>query len=285
MLLLTSLTMVAFAANSLLNRAALIDGATGPAAFAVVRVLSGAVALVVFARISGQPIRLRSWKRVWSTLALVLYVFGFSIAYVVLDAGLGALILFGGVQLTMFAGALIAGNRPSARRWIGMAVGLGGLVLLLWPSGPIVVVWQGTAMMMAAALGWGIYSLLGRGSTTPLADTAGSFLCAVPFVLAFWLASGEGLVISSHAILLAIVSGVLTSGLGYALWYTVLPQLDATVAGLAQLTVPLIAVVGGVLLLSESVGPRTVIAGLIVLGGVAFGIAAPSGRSVPADRR
>ncbi len=285
MLLLTSLTMVAFAANSLLNRAALVDGATGPAAFAVVRVVSGAVALAVFARLASQPIRFRSLNRLWSTLALVLYVFGFSIAYVVLDAGLGALILFGGVQLTMFAGALLMGNSPPARRWIGMGVGFTGLVLLLWPIGPSAFAWEGTAMMLLAALGWGIYSLLGRGSVTPLADTAGSFLCAMPFVLVFWLGSGEGIVISTHALLLAVISGVVTSGLGYALWYTVLPQLEATVAGLAQLTVPVIAVIGGVLLLAEEVDIRTVVAGVIVLGGVAFGIVTPKGRSSPGDRR
>ena len=277
--------MVAFAANSLLNRAALIDGDSGPAIFALVRVASGAVALAFLASLSGQGIRILSWCRLWPALALVLYLLGFSMAYVELDAGLGALILFGGVQVTMFAGALIGGNRPPGRRWVGMGIGLAGLALLLWPVEGAEFALRGTLMMVAAAIGWGIYSLLGRGSTMPLADTAASFLCATPFVLFFWIASGEGAAISSRALLLAMISGALTSGLGYAVWYSVLPRLEASIAGLAQLTVPVIAVIGGTTLLSEDLGLRTIIAGGVVLCGVAFGIIAPSGRSVPADRR
>ncbi len=276
--------MVAFAANSVLNRLALADGEAGPAAFAAIRLASGAAALVVLARMSGQSLSLMTGRRAWSTAALALYVLGFSFAYVTLDAGIGALILFGGVQVTMFAGALILGDRPPWVRWAGMTVGVAGLAWLLAPGGAGDVDLGAAALMSAAALGWGVYSLIGRGARAPLGDTAGSFLLATPLAVLLWAVSGEVVTVSAKGWALAVTSGVVTSGLGYALWYAVLPRLEATVAGLAQLTVPVIAVAGGILALGEELSVRAALASLLVLGGVAFGIVASSVRAAPTDR-
>ena len=143
----------------------------------------------------------------------------------------------------------------------------------------------GAALMSAAALGWGVYSLIGRGAVAPLGETAGSFVCAAPLAIGIWMVSGEGLAgVAPAGWGLAVISGVATSGLGYALWYAVLPRLDPSVAGIAQLTVPVIAILGGVVFLGETVTLRAVLASALVLGGVAFGILAASGRSVRGDR-
>lgn len=264
--------MLAFAANSLLNRVAIADGAAGPAGFAAVRVASGALALWLIAGRAGQAVRLAERARIVPALMLALYLLGFSFAYLTLDAGIGALILFGAVQVTMFAGALLSGDRPPALRWAGMVAGLLGLALLVWPAGALRIDPAGALMMAAGGVGWGVYSLRGRGSRAPIADTAASFALATPFVAAGLALSGEGLGLAPEGAALAVLSGVVTSGMGYALWYSVLPRLEASVAALAQLTVPVIAVAGGVALLGENLGPRTVLAAALVLGGVAVGI-------------
>jgi len=257
--LLTALTMVAFAANSVLNRAALVDGTTGPAAFAAVRFVSGAVALFVIAHLRG-GIRLRSPGRWIGVLSLALYVLGFSFAYVSLDTGLGALILFGGVQITMFAGALIAGERIAPLRWLGAVTALSGLGVLCWPEGASAPDPVGVLLMAAAAVGWGIYSLHGRGSTDPLGGTAANFVLAAPLGLVVFALLPDAL--SLRGAVLGLVSGVITSGLGYALWYSVLPRLQATMAAVAQLTVPVIAFLG------EAVTGRFLVATALVIGGI-----------------
>ena len=286
-ILLVALAMVAFAANSLLNRVAIAEGAADPAGFAAVRVASGALVLWIVAARVGQPVRALQPGRVVPALALTLYFLGFSFAYLTLDAGVGALILFGGVQLTMFGGGLLGGERPPMLRWVGMGVGLAGLVLLFWPLGTGTSVDPLGALLMAgAALGWGVYSLKGRASRAPIGDTAASFVLSAPIVAAGWLFSGEGWALTPLGLLLAVVSGVVTSGLGYALWYSVLPRLEASVAALSQLTVPVIAVAAGAVLLGEAAGVRTILSAALVVGGVALGIAAvrPTARSAPGDR-
>ncbi|MDU8944738.1 DMT family transporter [Ovoidimarina sediminis] len=268
---LTLVVLVAFAANSILNRTAMAGGEAGPAAFATIRVVSGALALLLFAALSRQSLNLRTGRRPAAAAALLLYVLGFSFAYLTLDAGVGALILFGGVQVTMFAGALILGDRPPILRWAGMGLGLTGLCWLCWPAGAATVPLGGAVLMSFAALGWGIYSLLGSGVSEPLGETAGSFLVAAPVTVLVWMLSGEATGVTQLGWALAVVSGVVTSGLGYALWYSVLPKLDRSVAGLAQLSVPVIAVIGGALILGEDVTLRAVLAGTLVLAGVALG--------------
>ncbi|MBD3678015.1 MAG: DMT family transporter [Rhodobacteraceae bacterium] len=268
--LLTALTMIAFAANSVLNRMALAEAGMGPASFALVRLAAGAVMLVVLARIGSRPLVLSGRARLVGMASLSLYMLGFSFAYVTLDAGVGALILFGGVQLTMFAGAVLAGERVPLLRWIGAGVAFAGLVWLFWPVGGAAPHPGGSVLMAAAAFGWGIYSLAGRKGGDPLAGTAANFLLAVPVAaLAFALLpdgwTGPGLA-------LAVLSGAVTSGLGYALWYSVLPQLASTVAAVAQLTVPVIAVAGGILLLGEELSLRVVISAALVLGGIGLSL-------------
>ena len=271
LILLTALTMTAFAANSVLNRWALLDGDTGPAAFQALRMMAGAVCLGALLAWRGHGLPpLIERKRAVGALSLLAYVVGFSFAYVALDAGAGALILFGGVQLTMFAGALLAGERPAPLRWAGAVVALGGLVWLLWPGGAGAPQLFPAMLMAMAAVGWGIYSLAGRGVAAPLAMTGANFIAAAPLSLAVWIALPD--VVTPQGAALALVSGAVTSGLGYALWYSVLPRLEATAAALAQLTVPVIALVGGVLLLGEVATPRLIAAGAVVLAGVALGI-------------
>lgn len=277
LLLLTALVMLAFAGNSLLNRLALAgaDG-TGPAAFALVRLASGAAVLLAI-------VILRSRKADWAALvrplgagALALYVLGFSFAYVTLQAGVGALILFGGVQITMFAGALLQGERIAPRRWLGAGIAFAGLVVLLWPHGAAVPDGTGAALMAAAAVGWGVYSLLGRGASDPTGATAVNFALALPLgVIAFAL-QPDGL--GARGAVLAVVSGALTSGAGYALWYAVLPRLAPSAAAVAQLTVPVIAAAGGLLLLGELPGARFILASALVLGGVGLSLMRRSAR-------
>jgi len=272
---LTALTMIAFAANSVLNRLALAEGLIGPGEFGVIRLLSGAAVLAVLVVLRHgaiAPIR-RALATFWGPVSLVLYIVGFSFAYVTLDAGVGALILFGGVQITMFAGALMAGESMPPLRWGGAGIAYAGLIWLVWPqdAGQGVSL-AGALLMAAAALGWGIYSLIGRGVTDPLAVTAGNFVIAIPIgvlVMLIWPSTSET---KMAGILLAALSGGVTSGLGYALWYSVLPRLKASVAAVAQLTVPVIALAGGILFLGESADARFIVATLLVLGGVAISL-------------
>lgn len=269
--LLTGLTMAAFAANSILNRLALAGGEIAAMPFATLRLASGAAALWLAVGLRGGRPDLRvTRRRIAGVLSLWVYMLGFSLAYVTLDAGLGALILFGVVQVTMFAGAVAGGERVPVARWTGAAVALAGLVLLLWPRGVGAPPLGPAALMAAAAIGWGIYSLIGRGVRAATAETAANFLLAAPLallptLLVPWEATARG-------IALALTSGIVTSAGGYALWYALVPQLGAGRAALAQLTVPVIAVLGGALLLGESVTLRMVLAGMLVLVGVATGL-------------
>jgi len=272
--LLTALTMAAFAANSLLNRAALAGGGD-PMTFALLRLAAGSVALALLVAITRRGFAVGGRRRALGAGTLLLYLFGFSYAYLALDAGLGALVLFGVVQLTMFAGAFLSGERFGVRNWLGTALALAGLGWLTWPGGlapqsPVHVL-----SMVLAGLGWGLYSLSGRAEADPLQATAMNFLLAVPAGAAIWLLAGTAAPITPAFAGWALLSGVVTSGLGYALWYSVLPGLGASRAAVAQLTVPVIALAGGVLLLAEPAAPRTILAAALVLGGVALALRRP----------
>lgn len=274
LVLLVAITMVAFAANSILNRLAISGADTGPLAFAAVRLVSGAAMLGALVMAQSGTARLRAGLSLSKAAALGLYMLGFSLAYTRLDAGLGALVMFGGVQITMFAGGMLGGERPGPVRLAGAGIALAGLAWLLWPGGQTVVSPLGAGFMLAAALGWGLYSLMGRGSLDPLGATAGSFLVASVPVGIVAVAVWDGM--SVPGALLAVVAGALTSGLGYAMWYRLLPQMPASVAAVTQLTVPPIAIAGGAVLLGEGVGLRFILATVVVLGGVM--IAALAGR-------
>jgi len=262
--------MIAFAANSVINRMALVDGDTGPAAFALIRLASGAVFLFVLASWQGGGVAWRAPRRLWGAAMLALYVLGFSFAYVSLAAGVGALILFGGVQITMFAGAILGREEISQARWLGAVIAFFGLVVLLWPQAGVLPNVAGVALMAAAAVGWGVYSLLGRGVADPVGATAANFALALPVGLLVFALLPDG--VAARGALLAVLSGAITSGAGYALWYSILPQLAASAAAVAQLTVPVIAAAGGLMLLGEPVTARFAVAALLVLGGVAISL-------------
>lgn len=288
--LLTSLTMTAFAANSVLNRVAVADGLIEPVPFAVVRLLAGAamLGLLILARHGLQGRRL--WpgagrRRLIGAGSLLLYLFGFSLAYRRLDAGVGALILFGTVQITMFAGALALREPVPGRRWAGALLAFAGLLWLFapWARAGIAVSAPHAGLMLTAGAGWGVYSLAARGADDPLGATAWNFLLALVPGLLIGMALSGGVALDgarAGGILLAILSGAVTSGLGYALWYHVLPGLGPSRAAVAQLTAPVIAAAGGFLFLGEPVSLRLAVAALLVLGGVALSARPVRGSSV-----
>lgn len=266
---LSVLTMIAFAANSVLNRMGLAQAGLDPVLFGTVRLMAGAamLALLSFTLRGGVPLGGRG--RLIGVLSLSLYVFGFSMAYTALDAGIGALVLFGMVQVTMFAGALWLGERVPLIRWAGALVAFAGLVWLLWPGGGVTLPFIQAGMMVLAGIGWGIYSLNGRGAGDALQATAANFVLAVPIALILLLAKGMAGA-NAAGLLFAVLSGAVTSGLGYALWYAILPKLGATRAAVAQLTVPVIAIAGGVLFLGEVPSLAFLMATTVVLAGVAL---------------
>lgn len=264
---LTALAMLAFAANSLLCRLALQQASIDAATFGCVRLASGALTLWLLLLLRAAPAS--AWAGDWwGAATLWAYVAGFSFAYVTLAAGTGALILFGAVQLTMFAAGLRAGERFSPAKWGGFVLAVAGLVYLVSPgvSAPAPL---GAALMAAAGVAWGLYSLHGRGAGDPLAATAGNFLRATPLSIALMLLTLPTFHASPRGLVLAAVSGALTSGLGYVVWYAALRGLKALQAATVQLAVPPLAALGGVVWLSEPATPRLVVASLAILGGVA----------------
>jgi len=272
--LLTSVALVAFAANSILCRMALGGARMDPAGFTAVRLGSGAATLwlLLAVRSGGLPRLEGHWA---SAAALFTYAGAFSLAYVSLDAGTGALILFGAVQLTMLLAGLRAGERPRPAEWLGLGMALAGLVVLVRPgiSAPAPV---GAALMAAAGIAWGVYSLRGRGSREPLRNTAGNFLMAAPVAVLLVPFGGGAGDWTASGVALAVASGALASGVGYAVWYAALPALTATRAALVQLLVPVLAAAGGVALLSEAIPLRLPVAAALVLGGVALAVTARS---------
>ncbi len=259
--------MLAFAGNSLLCRVALKATAIDPATFTSIRITSGAVTLWILASVrSGGFKRVGSWP---SAAALFAYAAAFSFAYVDLSAGTGALLLFGAVQATMILWGPRKGERLSALQCVGLSVALGGLVALLLPgleAPPL----AGASLMVAAGIAWGIYSLRGRGMQDPLAATAGNFLRAVPFTVVLSVALAMKAQVDVKGASLAIASGALTSGVGYAIWYAALRGLKSTSAATVQLSVPIIAAIGGIVLLGEPLTLRLVGASIAVLGGIAL---------------
>jgi drug/metabolite transporter (DMT)-like permease len=217
---LAAAVMAAFAANSLLNRAAVGAGEIGALDFAALRTVAGALALVALVLVRRRPVAADLRTVAMGSLSLATYMIGFSLAYLALDAGVGALILFGGVQLTMFAAGLAGGERPPVRRWVGSAIALAGLVWMVWPTQGVAVAPWAAASMAAAALGWAVYSLNGRRTTDPLAATAVNFAVAAPICALATLILPETTAMTAKGVLLAVISGAVTSGLGYALWYT-----------------------------------------------------------------
>jgi len=264
---LTTLAMVAFAANSLLCRQALKHTAIDPASFTAIRLVSGALMLWLVARLKQTaPAGKGNWP---SAFALFVYAAGFSFAYVSLPAASGALLLFGAVQATMIGHAVWAGERLRVLQVVGVMLAFAGLVGLLLPglSAPPLT---GALLMIGAGIAWGVYSLRGKGAGDPTRVTAGNFMRAVPITLALSFIMFDFSSVDAAGFYYAIASGALASGLGYAIWYTALPSLKNTSAASVQLSVPVIAALGGIVFLGESMTLRLILASVAILGGIAL---------------
>ena len=271
LIFLTLLALIAFAANSVLTRSALTFDQINPGAFTAIRLISGAIALAALVALRGGLGGMLKQGSAVSAGSLLLYAAAFSFAYMTLDAGVGALILFGGVQITMFAGALIGGEKPSVLRWIGSLLGMIGLGVLFAPGSSMPDI-GGALLMAVSAVGWGVYSLRGRGVSAPLQATASNFLMAAPMGVLLWFIFPSEGVAHLNGVLLAVASGALASGVGYAIWYATLPKLDSSLAAIVQLTVPLIALSGGMVFLGESATWSFVISTILILGGVLIAV-------------
>ena len=267
-----ALAMVAFAANSLLCRVALTKTAIDPSAFTIIRMLAGAITLSLIVLLRKGTLRgSGSWPGAFSLLT---YAAAFSFAYVNLPAGTGALLLFGSVQATMIVTGLYQGENLRIVQWVGLLTAFGGLTVLVAPGIHAPDPYS-ASLMMVAGIAWGIYSLLGRKQGDPLVATAGNFLKAAPFSLLLLPFAGS---IDSQGVILAVVSGSISSGVGYAIWYGILPSLKAVQAASVQLTVPVIASTAAVFVLGENVTFNLVIASAAVLGGIAVVILGKSRR-------
>lgn len=268
--LITTLVMVAFAANSVLGRLGLVGTDIGAGSFALIRLISGAFILLLICRLQSRRVT-GSWA---GGGALLAYATLFSYAYIALSAGMGAIILFAMVQLTMLGWGMVQGERLSPLQWTGFVIAIAALVWLVSPGleAPPVLA---AASMLFAGVGWGAYSLLGRGAADPTAATTGNFVrasvLAIPVLtLALWFAPEP--LPPADGVAIAIVSGAVTSGLGYVIWYAVVNQLSASRAGIAQLSVPAIAAIGGVLFLSEPITLRFTLSTLAILAGVGLAV-------------
>ena len=295
-MMVTFITLVAFAANSVLCRWALMDQTIDPLSFSIVRVISGALTLLILLTLSSNSkpkqgssnsgisvyTKLKSQFQLTSILSLLVYMFGFSFAYLELGAGLGALVLFVAVQFTMIAAHLFSGNRMSLIEWCGCLLSVAGLVYLLMPTestqAPDLV---SIILMSLAGVGWGIYTLAGKKSTNALQSTTANFgfsslaiLVLVSLLLVIPSVASQTS-ITEQGLIYAILSGSVASGIGYSLWYYVVKKLNTVVASIAQLSVPVIATLGGVLLLSEPVTMQFVISSIVILLGISLVLVAP----------
>jgi drug/metabolite transporter (DMT)-like permease len=268
---LTILALIAFAGNSVFCRLALAGPIIDPASYTAIRLVTGAVTLWVIAvlRRDGAPFKSRgSWT---SAAMLFLYAVTFSFAYISLSTGTGALILFATVQITMIAAGLHAGERPERLEWLGLIVAIAGLIYLVFPgiTAPSIV---GSLLMAAAGIAWGVYSLRGRGAIDPVRVTSDNFLRTVPLVIALLLFALSSLTVTPMGFLWAALSGSVTSGIGYVLWYAALPNLTATRAATVQLAVPVLAAIAGVVVLSEAISFRLTLSAVAILGGIGLAI-------------
>ncbi|MCR9270564.1 MAG: DMT family transporter [Hyphomonadaceae bacterium] len=267
---LTMLAMIAFAANSVLGRMGLVETEIGAGSFALIRLVSGALVLAGICALQSRRIA----GSFWGGVSLLIYAACFSFAYLAMSAGMGAIILFAMVQITMLSWGLARGEILSQLQWLGFIIAIAALVYLVSPSLEAPPLWA-AGLMALAGIGWGVYSLIGRSNRDATAATTGNFILAsvmaLPLLGLILLISPEPAP-PTDGILLAIISGAITSGLGYVIWYAALKDLTATRAGIAQLSVPAIAAMGGVLFLAEPITLRFTLATLAILGGVALAV-------------
>ena len=261
--LLTLLALLAFAGNSILNRWALLDNTTGPITFSFIRVISGAIFLWIIVTATNY-----SWRpkiQIFQAVSLAVYILCFSIAYLNLGIGIGAIVLFGGVQFTMFGLAALASEKITIWRIFGAIISFSGLYILFMPNEIYVLNASAMWIMIAAAIGWGVYSFLGKNSKNPLLETTQNLVWATPIVGIFFIFSRDG--ISLNGCILAIISGAITSGLGYIIWYSVLPSLKTSLAAILQLLVPIIAALAGIIFFSEIMTLELILAIILVITG------------------
>lgn len=266
-LIFTGLALIAFAANSVLCRLALGDGAIDAASFTVIRLLSGTVVLLLILSINRNKAHSRTKGSWFASLMLFLYAITFSFAYITLDTGTGALILFGSVQITMILLSLFSGKRLHLSEWLGVSIAFMGFVYLIYPelTTPSLT---GFMLMAVAGIAWGIYTLKGRGSDNALMDTAFNFLRTLPFIAILTIITVKDAHFSTVGISLAVLSGGIASGIGYTIWYVALGGLSAIQAAVVQLSVPVIAALGGVVFVSEVITFRLTVSATIILGGI-----------------
>ncbi len=263
----TVLALIAFAANSVLCRSALGENLIDPASFTSIRLLSGGVMLMVILQFNRKN-KSSSTKGSWlASIMLFLYAAAFSFAYITLDTGTGALILFAAVQITMILVSIVSGNKLHATEWIGLTIAFLGFVYLILP-GITTPSATGFSLMTIAGIAWGFYTIKGQGSKNPLFDTAYNFSRSILFILILMIITFQFSHISSKGILLAMISGGITSGIGYTIWYVALGGLSITQAAVVQLSVPVIASLGGVVFVSEQITLRYILASLLILGGI-----------------
>ena len=270
--LYTAFALTAFAFNSILCRLALGTKEIDAASFTSVRLISGVVALVLISSFYDKKESIKKRGNWISAFFLFAYAICFSFAYVNLTTATGALILFGSVQTTMISAAVFSGEKPKITEWFGLIFAVGGLIYLVFPglSSPPV---SSSALMIFAGISWGFYTLRGRGSTNALADTTGNFLRTIPMIALIALPFVSQIHSSPKGILLAVLSGAIASGIGYAVWYHALKFHTATRAAILQLSVPALAAFGGVIFLAEMISTRLLLATIIIFGGIAIAIA------------
>lgn len=262
----TTCALIAFAANSVLCRLALGDETIDAASFTIIRLLSGAITLLLIMKLGSSTTA--SSKGSWTAaFMLFLYAASFSYAYITLDTGTGALILFGTVQITIILITIFTGGRLSTIEWTGAFIAFSGFVYLVLPnvSTPS---FSGFVLMTISGIGWGVYTLKGRESQNPLADTTKNFTLTIPLVVVLALVTFQTVQITADGVLLAIASGAIASGMGYTIWYSALGGLSAIQSSIVQLLVPVFAAFGGVIFVSETISLRLIISALLILGGI-----------------
>lgn len=265
--ILTGIALIAFAANSVICRLALGNGTIDAASFTVLRLLSGIVVLLVIT-VATKGFKKNKKRGSWvASLMLFIYAITFSYAYISLTTSTGALILFGTVQITIILFSLVTGTRLQILEWCGLVFSFLGFVYLMLPSATTPSI-HGLLLMVTSGIAWGFYTLIGRGSTTPLLDTTFNFVRTLPFVILLIILTINHMNYSWSGILLALLSGGIMSGVGYTIWYIALGGLSFTQAAVVQLLVPIIATFGGVMFMSEEISFRLVVSGGMVLGGV-----------------
>jgi len=269
--------MLAFSGNALLTRAALAIYNMDPELVLLLRVFAGAITLLLICYVRKYSLKIFSNLHLKTAAALSLYLVGFSYAFTGLETGIGVLIQFGVVQLVMFASSFLSNQKVPKNKTIGAIIAFTGLIYLLWPSGDFTLNFESSVLMAIAGMAWGIYSVLGKKAESAIAATTASFLISTPICLIFvlLLPNNPDLSWSNKGALLAIASGSITSGIGYALWYYVLPKIPSTNAAVSQLSVPLIAAAGGMIFMQELITLKFVISCVLVLGGIALTIGIP----------